>query len=287
MPSKQMQVEKLRFSQATTTRLPTNKIRKGVAAAIALAVLLLGGIAPLHPAQSETLRLVTGTDYAPYTSPTLPKGGVITETVQAVLHEAGYDTTLHYYPWKRGFQRVVTGSSDVTFPYAKNDERDKFVLFSRPINNITVHVFYNRGNPVSFTRPEDLSGLTYCEPLGYQTEPTLRALIRTGDVFRAEAQTMDNCFQLLAQGHVDFVVTNDLVAGATGRRVLGAHASETIGRIEKPINESREYLIVSRKNPQAEEIIRRFNESYRRLYERSEIQAIWQRHLGDLIAPPS
>lgn len=240
-----------------------------------------------HPAQAEALLLVTGSDYAPYTAPQLPKGGVVTETVRRVLHEMGYQTRLDFYPWKRGFQRVATGQSDITFPYAKSEEREQIVLYSRPINRLVMRLFYNRENPVAFNRPEDLMGLTYCEPLGYQTEPLLAKLIRDGALNKAEAQTMDKCFQLLAQAHVDFFVTNILIARAVGERVLGKQAQVIVRHAERPINESFEYMIVSRKHPDAARLVDDFNNTYQRLYDRGVIQEIWRRHLGDTIRPPS
>lgn len=241
----------------------------------------------MRPAGADTLRLTTGFDYAPYASPDLPNGGVITETVTRVLTEMGYNSQLQFYPWKRGFQRIISGSSDITFPYAKHNEREKHAYYSRPVNRITIRLFYNKLRKVQFDSAEDLVGLVYCEPLGYQTEPVLEQLIKDGRLDRAEAQTMDNCFQLLAQHHVDFLATNDLVAHAAGRRALGSRAEDLIRAADNPLHETYEYMIVSHKHPDGAEIVRRFNDAYGKLYDQGVIQEIWRRHVGDTIKPPA
>lgn len=239
---------------------------------------------PVHAAD-KTVRLVTGTDYAPYTSRELPEAGVVSEVVKRVFKEAGYKPNLEFRPWKRAFKGVLLVKFDATFPYAYSEERAAQFHYSRPVNWINIRTFYNRDKPIDYSRPSDLKDLTYCQPLGYQTEPELDKMIIEDKLLRIEATDMDACFRLLAVSRVDFVVSNDRVAWEAAIRALGDNAKETVAAAETPFRQIQEFVIISRQNPNGEAMINAFNENYAKLEADGAIQEIWLNRIGTYPSP--
>ncbi len=230
--------------------------------------------------QSKEVKLVTGLDYAPYASPESLNGGVITEIVSLVFSEIGYQSTLGFYPWNRALKRVDSLKSDATFPYAHTKERAEKFYFSHPVHKIKLSIFQRRGQAKPYTKPEDLIGLTNCEPLGYKTEVELVDLIETGQINRFNAESVDGCLERLASGRADFVVLSPSVAWATARRLWKDEAVNMISEAEIPLNISTEHLIISKKHPQGHGMIEAFNAKFLQLLESGVIKEVWMKHLG-------
>lgn len=230
--------------------------------------------------QAQIIQLNTGSDYAPYTSPDLPEGGLITELVRTVFASAGYETGLHFYPWKRGYSRVLQTTDVATFPYAWSQERADQVHYSRPINRIFIRVYSRADSNLTFTQPRDLTDLTYCQPLGYQTEPELTDLKEQKRLKHYEAPDMDSCFRLLSKKRVDFVISNDLVAAEAIDRALNEAESTAITASAVAFREINEFLIISKNHPRGHQLMDQFNRSYETLLENGQLDALWQKHLG-------
>lgn len=240
--------------------------------------------ASAHAAEVE-LKLATGTDYAPYTDPTLPGGGVITQLVEHVFAEAGYDITQEYFPWKRSYQRTLNLQNDATFPFAKDEKREAEFLFSRPINQINIRFYEYRATAVDIKTLDDMKGMTYCQPLGYMTEPELIELIDLGKLSRFEATDMLSCFKVLGLGRVDFVVANDYVAWKSAQAAYGADGFDFIKPAKEPLRTAYEHLIISRNHPNGAALIKSFNEAYDRLLADGTLQKIWMDALGKHARP--
>ena len=236
---------------------------------------------------ANKIRAVTGYDYAPYADPKLEGGGLISQVIIRVFSHAGYTVEIGHYPWARSYKRVKDLQSDITFPYAKNAEREAVMLYSRPVNEINVRIFESAARYRDLKVSEaELSDLTYCQPLGYQTEKELANLIDRGVLTRFEATDMVACFKALGLGRVDFVVSNDLVAWEAARKALGDAAISLVKGATKPISQAREYVIVSRDHPKAKTIIEDFNRSYQILLETGALDAIWRKALGEKASAP-
>ena len=263
-------------------QLSVLSFRRGLAAPALVSALTAGILLTflMGTGQAKMIQLNTGSDYAPYTSPDLPEGGLITELVRTVFASAGYETGLQFYPWKRGYSRVVQTTDDATFPYAWSQERADQVHYSRPINRIFIRVYSRTDSNLTFTQPGDLTDLTYCQPLGYQTEPELTALKEQKRLRHYEAPDMDSCFRLLSKNRVDFVISNDLVAAEAIERALNDTESADITAAAVAFREINEFLIISKSHPQGRQIMEQFNRSYETLLKNGQLDVLWQKHLG-------
>ncbi len=243
-------------------------------------MLLCVGCLTHFPAFAKEIKLVTGTDYAPFTSPDLPKGGVISDVVSHVFRKMGYTVSLQYFPWKRGMKRVGSLENDATFPYAITREREEEFLYSRPINRLTVSIFQRVSVGRHYGTPQDLVGLTYCQPLGYKTEDELVPLLNASVINRLRADTVDSCLERLGSGRADFVALNNLVVWAGAHRIWSGEEQRVIEEAETPLNTSTEHLIISRHHPEGDKLITEFNRTYQILLDDGTLKEIWTKHLG-------
>ena len=255
---------------------------------------IIGGLIFLYFVMQSTafaaevkLRLATGMDYAPYADPKLPGGGVITQIVQRVFEEANYQTEVEYYPWKRTYNRTLILQNDATFPYAKDVKREADFLYSRPINEINIRFYEYKETALGIETIEDMMGLTYCQPLGYLTEPELTDYVAKGIVSKFEAKDMPTCFKVLGLGRVDFILANDLVAWESAQAVFGSDGFERIKPADQPLRRAQEYLIISRQHPNGPALIEAFNKAYDKLLKDGTLQEIWTKALGDYAKPAS
>ncbi|WP_420548698.1 substrate-binding periplasmic protein [Curvivirga sp.] len=238
-------------------------------------------------AESQKIKLATGTDYAPYTDPDLPGGGVVSQIVRRVFEEMDYEVEIGFYPWKRTYQRTLELQNDATFPFAKNAEREADFLFSRPINQINVRFYEYRETAKNIQTVEDIIGMTYCQPLGYLTEPELTDLIAAGQLSRFEATDMPACFKVLGLGRVNFVLANDFVAWESAQAAFGMDGFDRIKPAEEPIRRAYEYLMISRQHPKGRMLIDQFNNAYGSLLDNGTLQQIWTDAIGKNAKPAS
>jgi len=194
----------------------------GALAVVAGLVFGWGGLAT--DARAETLRMVTGNDYKPFTDQSLPEKGMFTALVSAAFATQGYDLAIVFRTWKRGYQETLDGVFAGTFPYTRDDYRVPDVLFSDPVFTMAWKPVVNAGSDLTATTPEDLAGYTYCYPKGYATSPVIREMTRAGHLTRATPQNMATCYRLLADGRVDFVPGNAIQAPIAAREALGPDA---------------------------------------------------------------
>ncbi len=72
---------------------------------------------PFPTEAGQTVRLVTGDDYRPFTDQALPQGGMITEIVDHVFQKMGYQAEIEFHSWSRGYTLSEEGAFLGTFPY--------------------------------------------------------------------------------------------------------------------------------------------------------------------------
>ncbi|WP_417455286.1 substrate-binding periplasmic protein [Kiloniella sp.] len=229
---------------------------------------------------AKEVKLATGMDYAPYANPGSLNGGAITEIVSVIFSEMGYRPNLGYYPWNRAINRVDRLKSDAAFPFAHTVDRDEKFFYSDPIHYIKLSVFQSSVQHRDYTKPEDLIGLTNCEPLGYKTEIELVDLIETRQIDQFRADSIEDCLQGLASGRADFVVLSPSVAWVAARKLWNDKATDIINEENVPLKTSTEHLIISKKHPHGQGMIREFNATLLRLKESGALQEIWIKHLG-------
>jgi polar amino acid transport system substrate-binding protein len=246
-----------------------------------LAIRLLPVLALLAtgPAGAEGLRLVTGPDYPPYAGPDLPQGGMATELVLAAFEAAGRPAEpIEFLPWKRGYQAVLDGEFDATFPYIAVPERKRAMLFSTELYDAQTWPVFRSDRMRPYTGPDSLIGLTLCQPVGYAPPAELLQLIDAGLLRLVQPASMPLCARQLLAGRVDLLANSPALFNTIVRSEWHGGPAPMMG--DRPIAENPLFLLADRKNPKGPEIMAAFAKGLGLLRASGRYQAIVDRHLA-------
>jgi polar amino acid transport system substrate-binding protein len=230
-------------------------------------------------AAAAPLRLVTGSDYPPFADPQLPSGGLATALVLAAFAAADVPAEApQFEPWRRGYEDVLSGVFDATFPYVHTVQREGDVLYSDAIYDVVSVALFRAGSDRDYAGPDSLKGLSLCLPIGFGSAPPVAALIKAGEVHVEQPTTPDHCLRELAEGHVDvFISAADLIDQRL--KVLFGTASPVV-RATRPVDRQSLHLIVARANPGAAGLIQQFNRGLATLRADGRYDEIVRRGLG-------
>lgn len=210
------------------------------------------------PVQADSVRLVTGNDYAPYTGKALPAYGMLSKLVRSVFERSGVSSSLYWRPWNRGYLNTLQGNFDATFPYVYSAARAQDFLYSEPMYVGEQYIFSRAGERFSADDISIMRGKRLCYPLGWQAPPKVQALLDAGYVQRHSPASLNECARLLLLGRDDFFLA-DRYLGESALLRSGATVNH-FERSQTTINRSPLHLIVSRQHPRAQWLIDQFNQ---------------------------
>lgn len=205
----------------------------------------------------EPIVLATG-EWAPYQSKQLKNGGFITQVIVESLQEQGYQVKLKYMPtWKRAMKESIDGNTDGTFIWLKNDDRDKYFLYSTPVISLTNSLFYRNSNPIQWNSVQDLTkyriGGVQAYSYGiddWEKNGTLNVI----RIFKPERN-----YQKLMRNRIDLIIEDTDVGMEILHRI---NLADKISPHPKPITYKEYYLLISKKSPRAQEIVEAFNRGF-------------------------
>jgi polar amino acid transport system substrate-binding protein len=136
--------------------------------------------------ESGGMKLVTGSNYAPFTDLDWSGQGMATELVNAALEESPspvpFSITWENDWSKHLFPMLDSKQFDMGFPWIKPDcaadpknERCVNFHFSDPIFKILVLLYTRADGSLAFDKDSDIHGKTICRPNGYFTHDLDRA----------------------------------------------------------------------------------------------------------------
>jgi len=213
-------------------------------------------------AQAQTISLVTGNNYYPYSDERLTGGGLATIIVTTVIEEMGATPEITYTGWEEGYTAAQAGQYVGTFPYIYSEERHGLFHYSDPIFAVRPYVFVSANQSDGIRRLEHLAGKKMCVPNGWGIDGYLRDMVDSGDITMLTGTNVVGCFQALRDAQVD-AISMDRRLGTAAARVV---EETTWFRAERMTdNSNSHYVIVSRNVPNAREWLDQFNETLRRL----------------------
>ncbi len=232
--------------------------------------LLLGLALPVQ-AQPTSADLVTG-EYPPFSSEDAPAMGVLSEIVVAAFQDQGVSTQVRFMPWQRGYMETRNGLHTGTFPYVKNEERQRDFWFSLPLYPDVVRIFVAADADPAMA----WAGKAVCVPQGYNIA-RVAPFIESQQARMERPPDMLNCFQMLQRGRVQAVWSSEMVADFVTRdlRRDGLRFKALTLGLEYPVEL---YLIISRQLPQAQQWIERFNTGLTRIQKNGSYAKILGRH---------
>jgi len=287
VPGRQIKIPCLKSPEEV--RAQTAAARKQSRANAKIEVSRLGG----------QIQLLTAGDYRPFTDPSLPQGGMITDIIDTSLKTLREKASGPAYriSWVNDWSShlnplLVRKAFDMGFPWFKpNCERyddldkparfrcDKF-FFSKPVFEILVLFFTKKGSEFQFASDEEVEGKRLCRPSGYFTfdlDKDGRNWVKDDKVVLMRPQSVDECFRLLEKGEIDAVALNEFTGRAAVKK-LGLGASITT--IERPISVLSLHVVVAKTHPRARTFLHYVNSSLDRLRRTGNYDRIVDKHLS-------
>lgn len=237
--------------------------------ALALAVLL--SVASALFAE-QTVRLTNG-EWPPYTSESLPHGGLITHLVTAAFAQEGIEARYGYFPWKRAYAYGKNGEWDGTVGWAPTGDRFVDYHFSEPIVYIDSALFHLKRVPFDWTTIDDLQRWRIGAGAGYSYGKQWDRAVASGRLVIDEAANDATNLDKLLHGRVDAIAMQIDVADYLMRQLTPQEAAQIV-RHPRLLVRGPACLAVSRQQPGALELIARFNRGLRRLKESGAYAAI-------------
>ncbi len=244
---------------------------------IAVCILILASIC-LLPLQGHSknlqLTLATG-EWQPYTSKEMTNYGKFTEILSAVFDEMGVDPQYRFYPWRRCFLNVKMGEVFGAFPYSITEERQKDVFYSESVVSSQNLLFYRIDKfpqGVVYEHLEDLKTYRLGGVIGYYYEE----MFKQANLTVSYLPTEEKMLQLLYHKRIDFMPMNGQVGWHLIRKQHPTEI-EKFATLSNPLSSEGLHLIISKKYPDAEKLLKQFNEALQIVKNKPIYQSILNR----------
>lgn len=238
---------------------------------IVLLISILGFICRPAAYANDVIRLATG-DYPPFMAEEMKYKGVASCIVTKALNLAGYEVDIRILPWKRAYALSVEGKAfDGTFVWLKTAERERLFYYSDPVIAERQVFFHLKGRSFDWDSVQDLAGLRIGALLGF----TYGAAFRDGEkasLFSVDRSDSDvENFNKLLEGRIDLYPQLVEVGYYQIFKNFPPEVGTLITNHPKPVLVEHSYLLLSRKDPQNETVMARFNDALRQLRKNGRI----------------
>lgn len=246
---------------------------------------------PLQKDTQAEIRLVTASNYAPFTDLDWPGQGMLTELVNAAF-EATPNPLTYSIEWENDwsqhlFPMLDSKEYDMGFPWFKPDcdgnpsnERCAHFHFSDPLVDLVILLFSRSDDPLSFETDSDLHGKTLCRPAGYFTHDLDRAdrrWLTDGLVTLKQPATPDACFAMLVDGQVDAVALNEFLGV---QKMFELDLTDKVAPLSRPVSVEGLHVLISKKHWRGTAHLYRFNAGLAKLKQSDRYNEIVSRHLA-------
>lgn len=243
-------------------------------------------------ARSGQLRMMTGTDWAPFSDQDDPQGGMITEmvNVSASLVYAEEDYKIDFInDWSAHLQPLIADVAyHFTFPWFRpncdvieklgddSQFRCNNLVWSEPLFE-QIMSYYMRADEANKPQTHDgLFGRRLCRPAGYATFMTEEKDLVEPNITLVRPVSPLACFEMLIAGEVDVVV----LAGLVGDDAIAKLANPALVEEQPPLaTVSTLHAATSINNPEKDVQLALLNEGIRKIRENGQWFEIVQRHL--------
>jgi polar amino acid transport system substrate-binding protein len=225
-------------------------------------LILSVGLLGFSSTASAEPKLVIATGEEPPTVSENPKESFFTEVLSEVGREMGVTFEFKFMPWKRCEYSLEQNEAWGAVPYVSTPERQGKFYFSDKLFNKKAKFFYyspdGTEKNIPFAELSDLKTYRIGAVIGYYY---VQGFIDAG-LNLEPLPTAEQNWQKLKAGRIDLFPSQEL----TGRfllRKLFPQEYKNFFTIEKPFDESGNYLITSKNYPDTQNLLTRFNAALR------------------------
>jgi polar amino acid transport system substrate-binding protein len=215
-------------------------------------------------------------DWPPYIGEELCNKGWIFQFTVALLASKGYQINIHFYPWARAVRLVEQGRIDVLFPEYYIEEtapsdhypeqtRRELLSLSNQFPGGSLALLQRKGSDFNLDKGLPvLKGRIIGVVRGYQNTPEFDAMMDAKVFSVVEAVDEWQLIELLTSKRVEFIVGDPKVFTFTiNDSSLTANQKQKLLKKIEPVKPSLDYkplyFAVSKKSPQAEQVMKDIN----------------------------
>jgi polar amino acid transport system substrate-binding protein len=226
---------------------------------------------------SETITIATD-KYEPYVvvDSNGNHSGVIVEIIKKSFEKEEVEVIFENYPFARAISKIDNNEIEAAMPKMKTEERIKKYLFTDPIIDSTSKFFYIKGRNVkdnfNWKKMEEFKKYKLGGTLGYWYLEEFKKIGLNADV----SNTDEDNIRKLYFGRIDFFIIDE-VAGWEIIKKLYPESIKKFSVIDREESISGLYLMLNKKNPKSEKVIKIFNEGLKKLKESGEYEVIIKR----------
>ena len=240
---------------------------------------------------SDQIRVVVGTDWAPFTDETQAQGGLITEVTNVALATADGkpDYKIDFInDWGAHLQPLISDHAyDFSIAWFRPncDEIDKLGDGSRfRCNNLAwsdplfeqIFGYYNRTDDAALVSYGSMIGKRICRPAGYALFMMEEKDLVSPTITLERPKSVAECFEGLVQGRWDVVaIASDVAEGAIAD--IGAHSAVRYN--ENLSQVLTMHAVISNTHPRLETYLATFNNGLTKIKDSGEWFRIVRRHL--------
>ncbi|WP_293573542.1 transporter substrate-binding domain-containing protein [Phaeobacter sp.] len=252
-------------------------------------------VQPGTAAVRSKINLLTGDDYAPFTSKSAHNGGLITEVVTAAMTDADPEQgfAVHWVnDWASHFDPLLSNALlDLGFPWFRPDcdsmpdsYRCQNFYFSDPMFETLMLLFVDKSRSFAFESDSDIEGKTLCRPSGYLTfdlDGYGRRWLEEKKITLKQPHKVSECFEMVANGEADAVAINEF----TGRSVMKDNGLlDQFEVLPQPLSVLGIHVVVHKSHPEAQTMLQLINGGLRNIRENGTYQGIIEDHMARIWA---
>lgn len=224
---------------------------------------------------ATTLVIATG-ELPPYVSENKNES-FLTEVLNEVAREMGVKFEFKFMPWKRCELALENQDAWGAVPYVQTPERGKKYYFSEKLFNRQAKFFSyspdGRRKQIPYAGLSDLKGYVIGGVRGYYYE---QPLLQAG--LQVELVTTDEQnFRKLKAGKVDLIPSDEVVGFYIIKKRFPMEAGN-FSTLPNPLDASGDHLMTSKKYPDTQRLLVRFNAALKKVKENGIYQRILDKH---------
>ncbi|AZZ90176.1 transporter substrate-binding domain-containing protein [Hahella sp. KA22] len=237
-----------------------------------------------HAADAKRVVRLTNGEWPPYVSQDLKYDGVVSLIVKEAFASEGYEVKFTFLPWKRALQSAQDGEWDGSILWAYREERTQYFIYSDPISSTQYVFFHLRNAEFDWKDFSDLKKYRFGLTLGYNYNDKFMDMVRNEEIAHDYASDIVSSFKMMFKHRVD-VVPEDVEVGYF---ILSSEFAPGVDRMVtshlKPLSEEKHYLLISRRVPDANELIEAFNRGLKKMRASGRLESLFEKsRMGDFI----
>ncbi|WP_409525896.1 substrate-binding periplasmic protein [Nitrincola sp. MINF-07-Sa-05] len=242
---------------------------------------LLGSVLLILSAnlQADELHITISTgEYAPFTTEQHEHYGLINQAITEAFRREGVVAEYQFLPWARALESVVVGGSDASSFWYYSPDLEKDYLLSDPIHEHREVFFHLKDLAVpNWQELSDLSHLTFGATQGYTYTPEFWSLGQRKLLHLQVISSDEQGLLMLMSRRIDMLPMDEVVGWQMFQEKLSEDELARVTISEKPLKASESYLVFSRANNDATDLLEKFNAGLRSIKSDGTFDAIFAR----------